>query len=151
MNMTAAAFDQQPLRVWTHAHQDALAAYAACTRRWMQHSGKPTTALQAEIYRRASRMGRLLRGLTFCLNDKGRTRLIFALYRGIRIDMVGTLPENIQVTSCFFSQYYTPGMCALISAMDDGIVSGIMGGGKLIFNQRITEGCTCCRACLNKE
>lgn len=151
MNLTAAAFDRKPLRIWTRPHQEALAAYAACTRDWMQHTDKPLSALHSDMHRASLRKGRLLRHLTFFLNDADRTRLVFALYKGIGIHMRGTLPGTLQVTSCFFSSYYTSGMCALISAMDDGIVSGIMGGGQLVFTQRITEGCGCCQAHLTKE
>lgn len=151
MNLTAKAFAQRPLHIWTLPHQEALAVYAACTRDWMNRAIKTPDALQSDMYHRSMRMGRLLRGLTFFLNDAGHARLVFALYKGIGIDMRGTLPGSIQVQSCFFSRYYMPNMCALISAMDDGIVGGIMGSGRLTFTQRITEGCGCCQAHLTRS
>lgn len=151
MNLTAKAFGQKPLHVWTRPHAQALTAYAACTRDWMQNTTMVPDVLQSAMYRRALRMGRLLRRLTFFLRDAGHARLVFALYKGIGIDMHGALPGEIQVRACFFSRCYTPGMCALISAMDDGMVSGIMGGGRLTFTQRMTEGCGCCRACLTRS
>lgn len=151
MDLTAAAFAQRSLRVWTRPHREALAVYAACTRDWMTGTAIPPDALRSDMYRRSRRLGRLLRAFTFFLTDAGHARLVFALYKGIGIDLRGTLPGDIRVQSCFFSQYYTPGMCALISAMDDGMMSGIMGGGTLTFTQRITEGCGCCRACLTRS
>lgn len=151
MNLTAAAFGQRPLRTWTQPHAAALSTYAACTREWMRSATGAREDLQEALFRRSLRMGRLLRRLTFFLGDAGHAWLVLALYKGIGIDMRGMLPGDVQVTSCFFSQAYTPDMCALISAMDDGIVSGIMGGGRLVFTQRITEGCGSCRACLTRS
>lgn len=151
MHLTASAFGERPLRVWHRPRGEALSAYAACTRDWMKSTAKEPDALRRDMYRKSLRMGRLLRGLTFFLGDAGHTRLVFALYKGIGIDMRGALPGSIEVRSCYFSSYYTPGMCALISAMDDGIVSGIMGGGRLTFARRITEGCGCCRANLTRS
>lgn len=151
MNLTAGAFDQKPPRIWTRPRHEALAIYAACTRDWMLNTTKAPDDLQADMYRASLRMGCLLRGLTFLMNDAGHTRLIFALYKVIGIDMSGALPGELRVKNCYFSQVYTPGMCALISAMDDGIVSGIMGGGRLTFSHRLTEGCGCCRAHLTRS
>lgn len=151
MNATARAFHHKPRRVWTLPCADALPAYAACTRDWLlRYTGDPA-AIQAEMYREALRLGRLVRRLTFFLSDQGHARLVFALYRGIGITMQGQLPGEVQVSRCCFSSYYTPEMCRLIAAMDDGVVSGIMGGRKLRFSQRITEGCACCKAHLTRR
>lgn len=38
-----------------------------------------------------------------------------------------------------------------MSNMDSGIVGGVMGGGRLMFTQRITEGGGCCTARLQGE
>lgn len=151
MGATARAFGEKPVRIWTKPCAEALAAYADCTCRWMKRSSVPAETLQADMHREALRLGRLVRHAAFFLNDRGHARLVFALYRGIGITLSGSLPGTVTVSRCYFSHVYTPDMCALISAMDDGVVSGIMGGGRLTFLQRITEGCACCRACLTRR
>ncbi|HTY57883.1 MAG TPA: hypothetical protein VMF59_03660 [Bacteroidota bacterium] len=68
------------------------------------------------------------------------------IYRSIGIHMVCPVPGSIAVKRCFFSAYYTPETCRLISALDDGVFAGLSGGGRLRFNERITEGADCCTA-----
>lgn len=57
---------------------------------------------------------------------------------------------EIVVTDCYFSRYYTPEQCAVMSSVDSGIIAGLCGGGTLTFTERITEGCGRCRACFSK-
>ena len=68
------------------------------------------------------------------------------LYRLIQIDFKGSKRGEIVIEGCFFSRYYSPEVCGLISALDEGILAGLSGGGDLRFIQRITEGKNCCRA-----
>ena len=52
--------------------------------------------------------------------------------------------------SCLlFRRFYTPAQCRVMSRVDAGIIAGICGGGKLRFTQRITEDCSCCKACFS--
>ena len=57
---------------------------------------------------------------------------------------------EIVVTDCYFSRFYTPEQCAIMSSVDSGIIAGLCGGGTLTFTERITEGCRQCRACFSK-
>ena len=57
---------------------------------------------------------------------------------------------EIVVTDCYFSRFYTPEQCAVMSSVDSGIIAGLCGGGTLTFTERITEGCRQCRACFSK-
>ena len=57
---------------------------------------------------------------------------------------------EIVVTDCYFSRFYTPEQCAIMSSVDSGIIAGLCGGGTLTFTERITEGCRRCRACFSK-
>jgi hypothetical protein len=50
------------------------------------------------------------------------------------------------VSSCYFSSVYSPETCGVLSALDDGIFTGLSGGGRLRFSRRITDGSACCRA-----
>lgn len=98
------------------------------------------------IYQEAYRTGERIRCLTGFTEKTDLERLIFYLYRNIGILMDGRLPGEVTVSRCYFSQFYTPEQCALMSYMDSGIIAGILGGGKLEFSERITEGCEKCRA-----
>ena len=92
------------------------------------------------------RTGERVRRLTGFTEKADLERLVFYLYRNIGILMDGHLPGEIKVSSCYFSRFYTPEQCALMSYMDSGIIAGILGGGKIEFTERITEGCGNCRA-----
>lgn len=68
------------------------------------------------------------------------------LYRILGIDFRGNAGGDITVRKCFFSKFYSPQVCRLISALDEGILAGLAGGGMLEFTQRLTEGKDGCRA-----
>jgi len=68
------------------------------------------------------------------------------LYRLIGINFKGNEKGEILIRRCFFSRYFSPEVCSLISTLDEGIMAGLSGGGALWFNQRMTEGKDCCRA-----
>ena len=69
------------------------------------------------------------------------------LYRNLQISMSGHLPGEITVRKCYFSGFYTPEQCAIMSAVDSGVISGLFGGGTLTFTRRMTEGHETCAAC----
>jgi hypothetical protein len=98
-----------------------------------------------------------LRANSFALGDRVRKHLYLRsrwavmtaarlLYRIICIDFRCSTKGEVMVRSCFFSNYYTPSVCWLISALDDGLLSGLAGGGSLTFQRRFTEGHPCCEA-----
>jgi hypothetical protein len=68
------------------------------------------------------------------------------LYRAIGVEVQGDEQGNVTVSRCYFSRFYSGPVCDLISALDDGVFSGLSGGGRLVFSERITEGGVCCRA-----
>jgi hypothetical protein len=68
------------------------------------------------------------------------------LYRIFGIEFQSNAQGMITINSCFFSKYYSPITCWIISSLDEGIMAGLSGGGKLKFSQRITEGYDCCSA-----
>ena len=72
-------------------------------------------------------------------------------YRAIGVEMQGDAEGNVTVNGCYFSQFYSGPVCDVISALDDGIFSGLLGGGRLAFSERITEGRPYCRAELQRE
>ena len=122
--------------------EQALRDYAAYSARCLMRCN----ADPGRIYREAYRTGERIRRLTGYTEKADLERLVFYLYRNIGILMDGHLPGEVTVSSCFFSRFYTPEQCALMSYMDSGMIAGILGGGKIEFTERITEGCGGCKA-----
>lgn len=113
--------------------------------------GAPDTELPDRLYQEAFRLGSLIRRITGFRDRRDLDRLIFCLYRNIDISMSGSTDCGLIVSGCFFSEFYTPWQCRLMSCVDSGVIAGICGGGRLEFTERITEGCGRCRACLLRE
>ena len=68
------------------------------------------------------------------------------LYRILGIEFHGTEQGAVTITKCFFSQYYTPATCRVISPLDAGMLAGLSAGKGMTFSERITEGSKCCQA-----
>jgi len=77
--------------------------------------------------------------------DDDARRAIVLLYRRIGIDAVIAEDGEVVVHDCLFSSVYSPEVCRLMCAVDDGIAAGVSGGGGLSFTRRLTEGCPECR------
>jgi len=145
MDLTARAFRRRGRRLWTRRWRDGLREYAEYTRRYCEDADP------RRLYALSFALGARLRRATGFTDPGDLRRLVFWLYRGIGIAMDGELPGGITVSRCFFSDYYASRACAVMSRMDSGIVGGVMGGGRLVFTERITEGRPCCKACLRSE
>ena len=146
MNLTAHALGQKSQRIWTQTNAEALKAYADYTSSHLQ-----TGACQALLERmnnEAYKMGRLLRCLFLIRHEARAQRLIVALYRNIGIKLSFDSSRQLCFQHCYFSRFYTPQACKAASALDDGIIRGILGltSEHLHFSLRITEGCKQCRA-----
>ena len=141
-DLTARAFQIPGRTLWNKPAELALRLYAAFTVSCMDEREADPDIL----YREAYAVGSRLRSLTGLSGKQDAERLVFYLYRNIGITMAGELPGEITVPECFFARFYTPRQCAVMSAVDTGIIAGICGGGRLHFTQRITEGCGMCRA-----
>lgn len=127
----------------------ALREYAFFTMDCMAHGADKEA--RRRLFREAYRVGDLIRRITGFHEQEDLEDLIFWLYSNIKIDMDGHLPGKICVSGCYFSQFYSPEQCAVMSSLDSGIIAGIFGGGRLIFTERITEGCGACRACFRNK
>lgn len=154
-NAAASAFEQAEMktqpkklprpRIWHLPHEEALAAYAAYTTACI--SGLSGSAAgKKRILQCAYRLGRRIRRITGFTRKEDLERLIFYLYSNIGIKMTGHLPGEIIIPACYFSNIYTPDQCRTMSLMDWGVISGICGGGRLLFTERLTQGCGRCRA-----
>ena len=70
------------------------------------------------------------------------------LYAAIGIDLRGAAPTRVVVTRCAFASRYSPDVCAVMSAADAGLFSGLTAGVRLTFVDRITSGAPACVATL---
>ncbi len=128
----------------------ALRKYAEFTTACMELLGSGETIGEENsdrLYQDAYRLGSIFRKVTGFRERADLDRLIFYLYRNIDIDMSGSTGSELIVSDCYFSNFYTPEQCMMMSNVDSGIIAGICGGGHLEFTERITEGCERCRAC----
>lgn len=121
----------------------SLEAFATFT---AEHLVSCSKEQQEELHSRALNLGKRLRRCLTHRDDEALTRLTFQLYRNIGIQMEGHFPGKVSIRSCHFCHHYSPQVCSIASLMDDGVVSGLFGGGRLFFHERITEGkdnCSC--------
>ena len=142
LDTTARAYAMPRKKIRSRTARGALREYAAFTGQCMKYGKADPVRVREEAYR----TGNLIRRITGFRESHDIERLIFYLYRNLRISMSGHIPGEIVVSRCYFERFYSPEQCALMSFVDEGIIAGISGGGKLAFAERITEGCGRCRA-----
>jgi hypothetical protein len=157
---TAGAF-KCPVPAFDHlSHEDLLKSYALFTREqagYALHFGRDLRALKTQLYRNAYPLGAKLREWFGIDTMDEVMELGKILYQAIGIEIEGDPQGNVTVNRCYFSQFYPSPVCDLISALDDGVFSGLSGGGRLVFSQRLTEGAErgiprqCCRARLSSR
>lgn len=128
-----------------------LREYAIFTKERAEEALRDGTEAEAKtrLYHNAFRLGMTLReefGVSTLTDTMKLARLV---YRIVGIDFHGEPGGEVLVERCFFSDFYSPEVCSLISALDAGLLSGISGGGRLSFYRRITEGSDCCRGRLS--
>lgn len=144
MNLAAKATGQRTPYLLGMPSEKALEFFARFT---ALHLPQPATQ-QERLYTEAYHLGSLLRKILHVKTNEQLTQTAILLYRNIGIDMQGSLPGEVCVNQCFFSNHYTPGICTVASLMDAGVICGLAQGTQLQFTHRITEGCTKCKAIL---
>jgi hypothetical protein len=146
---TADAFEC-PAPAHDHLSYDAcLWTYAQFTREQAEkalQSGRDVPAIKTQLYQNAYLLGGKLRKWLGVDTMEEVMELGQILYRAIGVEIEGDTRGDVTVKGCYFSQFYSGPVCDLISALDDGVFSGLSGGGRLAFSERLTEGRECCRA-----
>jgi hypothetical protein len=146
---TAAAFQASMPSLSGLSHEQCLLAYARFTVDRAAEAlanGGSLLELQERLYRNAYRLGRMPGRLLRVRTVDDVVVLGRFLYGTLDIDFTGSGSGQITIRRCYFSDFYTPQVCQLMSAMDRGLLAGLAGGGELVFTARITEGRPCCRA-----
>jgi hypothetical protein len=150
--ITALAFGCPPPELKGLSGKRLLESYARFTQDQAEKAvnlGRDVAAIKAGLFQGAAALGRDARR---SLHLRSRQDVLAAsrlLYRMLGIDFEGTPDGGVTISRCFFSQYYSVETCGIISSLDEGAVFGLSGGGELIFQERMTEGGSCCRARIN--
>ena len=146
---TANAFGREVPSLETQSLLQRLRTYARFTAEQAEEylqRGEDPASLEARLHRNARRLGQRLRqrfGITRRQEVMAMARILYSI---IDIDFEGSPEGDIVIRRCYFSQFYSPRVCELISALDEGLLAGLAGGGKLTFTERITQGCEACKA-----
>ena len=155
---TAAAFQADMPPLSGLSWEQCLLAYAQFTAQEAAaalREGGDLAELQERLYRHAYSLGRTPGRLLGVHSVDDVMALGRVLYDVLDIDFHGSACGNgsgsswgeITISRCYFSAFYSPATCRLMSAMDRGLLGGLAGGGELVFTERITAGWPCCRAC----
>lgn len=149
LTATAAGFACPAPALRHLSYEECLRTYSRFTREKAEQalqSGCDLPTLKAQLYENAYPLGLKLRKW-FGLETMAEVMALGQiLYRAIGVEMEGDSQGNVCVQRCYFSHFYSGPVCDLISALDEGIFSGLSGGARLTFSQRLTEGGACCRA-----
>ncbi len=147
--LTAAAFQSDVPSIKMLSYDDCLTAYAHFSQTKAEEAIEQhhhIDAVKERLYRNAYQMGEKLRH-DFRIENQAEVILLSKiLYNILKIEFAGNASGEVTITRCFFSQFYSPEICEIISSLDEGVAAGLSAGGKLVFHERITEGKPCCRA-----
>ena len=146
---TAAAFESDMPSLRGLSLEQCLQAYARFTTEQAKDAlrrGDHLPELQERLYENAYRLGRMPGGALRVRSVDDVMALSHFLYSILDIELDGSDSGEITIRRCYFSSFYSPEVCQVMSAMDRGLLAGLAGGGELVFTQRITEGASCCAA-----
>jgi hypothetical protein len=132
-------------------YEDCLEEYALFAREQTLRAlndGDDISDLRKRLFRISYKYGKKIRENLNVTSQKEVNRVSKYLYKNIYSDFYGNENGGFSITKCYFSQFYTPDVCKVTSAVDAGLLSGLQGGGYLVFSDRITEGKSSCKACL---
>ena len=131
------------------SYDECLRTYALFTREQAEkalQSGRDVPTIKTQLYMNAYPLGGRLHKW-FAVDTMNEVMEVGQfVYRAIGIEIQGDTQGSVTVKHCYFSQFYSRPVCELISALDDGVFSGLSGGGRLVFSERLTEGREYCRA-----
>jgi hypothetical protein len=131
------------------SREQCLQEYARFTAEGAEEAlrrGSELAELQERLYRNAYRLGQTPGWLLCVQSVEDVMTLGSFLYGLLDIEFQGNSDGEITISRCYFSSFYSPEVCQVMSAMDRGLLAGMAGGGELVFSQRITDGQACCRA-----
>ncbi len=129
----------------------ALKRYAEFTSNAVAETSRDRADLaviEGGLFTGARDFGRRLRRELRIVDDAQFALACKILYQAIGIDLKIESKGELVIGRCFFADYYSSEVCRVMSSADDGLVTGLSGGTRLTFSQRITEGNDQCRGVL---
>ncbi len=150
--MTADAFQSGQPQLRGLSYNECLFKYAVFTKEQAENyllSGHAIEEIKNRLYKNSYIFGQNLRKSLRIATWEEAVTVLQIIYKLVRIDFQCDRHGEIIIRECFFSQYYSAGVCELISSLDEGLAAGL-SGGKLYFDQRITEGGSCCKGYLKE-
>jgi hypothetical protein len=147
--LTARAFQVAEPELQASSYKARLKQYAEFTKIAAENTlGRQELAdnPQKWLFEEARQFGAKLRGSFRVRNLEEAIEAARIIYRAIGIDFRADLRGEVRIRSCFFSRFYSPEICSLISSLDEGLLAGLFGPGEMRFSQRLTEGKAGCRA-----
>lgn len=146
---TAAAFCCPVPLMQARGAKGLLAEYALFTREQAEAAldcGEDLQAIERRLFKAAFDLGSGYRLRLKVRNFRDAMAAARLIYGVLGIDFRGSPDGEVEICRCAFAKFYTPRVCALISALDRGLIAGLTQGGEMQFRQRLTEGATACRA-----
>jgi hypothetical protein len=151
---TAAAFGGPVPPRRSRGARGRLREYALFTRDRAEEAlggGENLEALDSRLFGAALALGIACRRRLGLCGTGDAMAAASLIYRGLSVDFRGSAEGHVRIGRCSFAAVYSPRVCALVSALDRGLLAGLAGGGLLEFQQRITEGADACMACFREE
>ncbi len=150
LDATADAFRAAPPVFTGLSHNECLKLFARFTGEQALESIRQGNEqeIKSRLFQNACRIGQRLKAEFNINSGEEAMQMGATIYRSLKIDFQGDSRGNIRIKHCFFSAYYSSRVCHLISSLDEGLLTGLSGGSRLTFSQRITDGSECCRAYL---
>lgn len=152
--LTADAFQRDLPKLKRLSFAECLSKYALFTREHAESylkSGRPINEVKTRLYENSFVLGQSLRKSLRIVTWDEAAAALKVIYKLIGVDFQCDEQGGITIRQCFFSKYYSGEICQLVSSLDEGLAAGLSGGFKLYFNQRITEGCSCCKGFLDRD
>lgn len=150
--LTADAFRSKLPELRGLSFADCLSEYALFTKKQAESclmSGIPVEEVKRRLYQNSYFWGQQLRKSLHIVTWDDAVTAMKVIYKLIGIDFQCDSEGEFIIKQCFFSKYYSGGVCDLISSLDEGLAAGL-SGGTLSFSQRITEGGSCCKGLLRR-
>ena len=148
-DLVADAFRKMPPSLNGLSYKERLKAFALYTSKETEtriQAGQNLEKIKKRLYKNASMLGQRLRKDFGIRTLREVMEMSNILYQILGIDFEGDASGEVTIKKCFFSDYYSPQVCQIISSLDEGVAAGLSGGGTLSFSERITEGKDCCNA-----
>lgn len=153
-SLTAEAFGSAPPPFDGMSWRERIEAYARYTREEARRTmlrPEELPGLRARLRENARVFAAGLKKRFGAKEREQALRLARILYRAIGIDFEAGLDGGILIRSCGFCAHYDGAVCGLVSGLDEGVLAGLLGDGRLEFRERLTEGGAACRAVFRFE